>query len=185
MIALATSGPGHLPRTGLSICIPVYNEHDAIAETLKRCLALKADLKRVGVDELEVIAVDDGSKDGSAEVIAEFPQVRLIRHQVNRGYGAALKTGFAAGRELTVHARTEGGTRITFKANVRIDTPQELLYYQHGGILQFVLRQLLGGRQKPRALGGELPEPPAKPTNSGKVDQGSRESFPASDPPAY
>ena len=72
MIALATSGPGHLPRTGLSICIPVYNERDAIAETLKRCLALKADLKRVGVDELEVIAVDDGSKDGSAEVIAEL-----------------------------------------------------------------------------------------------------------------
>ena len=93
MIALATSGSG---STGLSICIPVYNERDAIAETLKRCLALKADLALVGVKELEVIAVDDGSKDGSAEAIAEFPQVRLIRHQVNRGYGAALKTGFAA-----------------------------------------------------------------------------------------
>jgi glycosyltransferase involved in cell wall biosynthesis len=93
MIALATSGSG---STGLSICIPVYNERDAIAETLKRCLALRADLARVGVNELEVIAVDDGSKDGSAAAIAEFPQVRLIRHQVNRGYGAALKTGFAA-----------------------------------------------------------------------------------------
>ena len=95
MIALATSGPGPV-RTGLSICIPVYNERDAIAETLKRCLALKPALESVGVRDLEVIAVDDGSKDGSAEAIAEFPQVRLIRHQVNRGYGAALKTGFAA-----------------------------------------------------------------------------------------
>ncbi len=95
MIALATSGPGPV-RTGLSICIPVYNERDAIAETLKRCLALKPALESIGVRDLEVIAVDDGSKDGSAEAIAEFPQVRLIRHQVNRGYGAALKTGFAA-----------------------------------------------------------------------------------------
>jgi glycosyltransferase involved in cell wall biosynthesis len=95
MIALASSGPGPL-RTGLSICIPVYNEQDAISETLKRCLALKPALEAVGVKDLEVIAVDDGSKDRSAEAIAAFPQVRYIRHQVNRGYGAALKTGFAA-----------------------------------------------------------------------------------------
>lgn len=97
MIALATPVPGgSTGRTGLSICIPVYNERDAIAETLRRCLALKLALGNVGVDELEVIAVDDGSKDGSAAAIAEFPEVRLIRHPVNRGYGAALKTGFAA-----------------------------------------------------------------------------------------
>ena len=97
MTALATPVPGgSTGRTGLSICIPVYNERDAIAETLRRCLALKLALGNVGVDELEVIAVDDGSKDGSAAAIAEFPEVRLIRHPVNRGYGAALKTGFAA-----------------------------------------------------------------------------------------
>jgi hypothetical protein len=95
MISLAASGPGPA-RTGLSICIPVYNERDAIAETLRRCLALKPALESVGVRDLEVIAVDDGSKDGSADAIAEFPQVRLIRHLANRGYGAALKSGFAA-----------------------------------------------------------------------------------------
>ena len=76
--------------------MPVYNECDAIGETLKRCLALRPLLEKVGVNELEIIAVDDGSKDGSAAAIAAFPQVRLIRHPVNRGYGAALKTGFAA-----------------------------------------------------------------------------------------
>jgi Glycosyl transferase family 2 len=44
----------------------------------------------------EVIAVDDGSADGTADVIARYPAVRLIRHSRNRGYGAALKTGFSA-----------------------------------------------------------------------------------------
>jgi aconitate hydratase len=100
------------------------------------------------------------------------------------GLSAAVKSGFAGGRELTVQARREDGSRVAFRVSVRIDTPQELLYYQHGGILHFVLRQLLGGRHKARALGGELAEP-ARPTNSGKVEEGSRESFPASDPPAY
>ena len=57
-------------------------------------------------------------------------------------------TGLAGGdeppREVTVHAEHDGRTR-TFTAVVRIDTPAEATYYQHGGILQYVLRQLLDG----------------------------------------
>jgi len=86
------------PVLGLSICIPVYNEERAVGETLRRCLALGDELRRVGVDHFEVIAVDDGSADRTAEVIAGHGAVRLIRHDRNRGYGAALKTGFAAAR---------------------------------------------------------------------------------------
>jgi hypothetical protein len=84
--------------SGLSICIPVYNEEGAVAETLARCLGIRDDLQRCGIADLEVIAVDDGSRDGSAAIIAGHPDVRLIRHGTNRGYGAALKTGFAAAR---------------------------------------------------------------------------------------
>jgi glycosyltransferase involved in cell wall biosynthesis len=89
-----------LARTvsGLSICIPVYNEEGAVAETLRRCLAIRDALDRCGVPDLEIIAVDDGSRDGTAAIIARHPEVRLIRHETNRGYGAALKTGFAAAR---------------------------------------------------------------------------------------
>ena len=54
-----------------------------------------------------------------------------------------LADNFASGRDLTVTARSEGGVK-EFQATVRIDTPQEVLYFQHGGILQYVLRQLLG-----------------------------------------
>ena len=59
------------------------------------------------------------------------------------GLPEALTSGFAKGRDLQVKATKADGTVRTFKARVRIDTPQEILYYQHGGILPFVLRQLL------------------------------------------
>jgi aconitate hydratase len=54
-----------------------------------------------------------------------------------------LKNDFASGREITVRARRPDGGERVFQAIVRIDTPQEVRYYQHGGILQYVLRQLL------------------------------------------
>ena len=53
-----------------------------------------------------------------------------------------LSTGFAGGKELTVRAARVDGTAVEFAAVCRIDTPQEVLYYQHGGILPYVLRQL-------------------------------------------
>ena len=104
MLATATAPPRGSDilqaaiHPGLSICIPVYNERDAVAETLQRCLALEANLRAAGVADFEVIAVDDGSKDGSHGIVAQYPSVRLIRHPKNKGYGAALKTGFAAAK---------------------------------------------------------------------------------------
>jgi aconitate hydratase len=59
------------------------------------------------------------------------------------GLPAALTTGFSGGREVTVSTRSAESKEKSFKAKVRIDTPQEVLYYRHGGILQYVLRQLL------------------------------------------
>ena len=56
---------------------------------------------------------------------------------------------FAAGREVKVRATTKGKPEIQFNALVRIDTPQEALYYANGGILQYVLRQLLATKPQP------------------------------------
>ncbi len=53
--------------------------------------------------------------------------------------------GFPSGREVVVAAHRPDGETLRFTARVRIDTPQELEYVRHGGILQFVLRQLLAG----------------------------------------
>ena len=55
-----------------------------------------------------------------------------------------LDSKFAGGRQLTVVAESDLGKTKEFTVNVRIDTPQEILYFQHGGILQYVLRQLAG-----------------------------------------
>ena len=49
-----------------------------------------------------------------------------------------------AARAITVFAESDLGKTTEFPATVRIDTPQEILYYQNGGILQYVLRQLAG-----------------------------------------
>ncbi len=59
------------------------------------------------------------------------------------GLPKLLESGFAGGREITVRARCADGGERVFQAVVRIDTPQEVRYYQHGGILHYVLRQLL------------------------------------------
>ncbi len=60
------------------------------------------------------------------------------------GLRAMLESKFANGKQIPVKATAADGSVKEFKATVRIDTPQEILYYQHGGILQYVLRQLAG-----------------------------------------
>src|SRR5687768_427041 len=84
--------------TLLSIVIPAYNEEKGIAEIACRVLSVEAELKNAGIDQLELLIVDDGSKDRTAEVASKIAGVNLICHPKNRGYGAALKTGFSKAR---------------------------------------------------------------------------------------
>ncbi|MBX3047826.1 MAG: glycosyltransferase family 2 protein [Anaerolineales bacterium] len=74
----------------LSIVMPVYNEAQTILEILKR-------VKATGVAD-EIVVVDDGSQDGTADVLASLndPQVRLVVHPRNQGKGAAVRTGIQA-----------------------------------------------------------------------------------------
>ncbi|MCU0685232.1 MAG: aconitate hydratase AcnA [Polyangiaceae bacterium] len=60
------------------------------------------------------------------------------------GVAAGIKSAFSGGREARVTAKAADGTTKSFRATVRIDTPQEVHYVLHGGILPYVLRQLLG-----------------------------------------
>lgn len=84
--------------TTLSVVIPAYNEEDGIAEIAHRVLAVRDDLRQIDVDDLELIVVDDGSRDSTAEIAGGIDGVRLIQHEQNKGYGGALKTGFSMAR---------------------------------------------------------------------------------------
>lgn len=82
--------------TSISAVLPAYNEEALIADTASAVAGVLADI----ADDYEVIVVNDGSRDRTRAVVeglaAENPHVLCITHEVNRGYGEALKTGFSA-----------------------------------------------------------------------------------------
>jgi glycosyltransferase involved in cell wall biosynthesis len=80
----------------LSIIIPLYNEQDLVLEVMRRLLATPMP---TFVESTEIIVVDDCSSDNSNHNVAEFikdkPQIRLLKHPVNMGKGAAVRTGIS------------------------------------------------------------------------------------------
>jgi glycosyltransferase involved in cell wall biosynthesis len=96
----------------LSILMPVYNEEVHVANALKQTLAVDYPC------DVEVIVVDDGSRDGTTEVLERIddPRVRVVHHQRNQGKGAAIRT--AAG-----HA--EGDYLVILDADLEYD-PQDI-----------------------------------------------------------
>ncbi|MSR76140.1 MAG: glycosyltransferase family 2 protein [Candidatus Ryanbacteria bacterium] len=73
----------------LSIVIPAYNERETIEEIIRRVQAVS-----VGAIEKEIIIVDDGSTDGTNEIVRNIPDIRVVTHKKNIGKGGAVKTGF-------------------------------------------------------------------------------------------
>ena len=78
----------------ISIIIPAYNESEALGGTLDEIRRIMDAHGLTG----EIVVVDDGSSDGTAEVAAGQKDVRLLQHQQNKGYGATLKTGIRRAR---------------------------------------------------------------------------------------
>ncbi|HEV8346559.1 MAG TPA: glycosyltransferase family 2 protein [Vicinamibacterales bacterium] len=86
---------------GLSVFFPAYNDSGTIASMVIRAVKTASEL----TPDFEIIIVDDGSADGTADIADElartYPQVRAVHHPINRDYGAALQTGFrSATKEL-------------------------------------------------------------------------------------
>jgi len=75
--------------TPVSIVIPVYNEEQALQDNLSRLFSM---LQKESITS-EIIAVDDGSTDGSLHVLKNFAGIKVLHHNANRGYGASIKTG--------------------------------------------------------------------------------------------
>lgn len=91
----------------LSIIIPAYNEEDGIVATLENLQDF--------FPAAEIIVVDDGSQDQTAQRVSGFANVRLLVHRFNRGYGSALKTGMGhATRELIAWFDADNEHRADF-----------------------------------------------------------------------
>jgi len=88
-----TEGAGHAASGPeyqlLSVIVPVFNERATVAEVIRRIRAVDLPI------DIEVIVVDDGSSDGSDKVLTALGDstVRVINHEVNRGKGAAVRSG--------------------------------------------------------------------------------------------
>jgi Glycosyl transferase family 2 len=96
-------------RAFLSLCLPAYNEESNIEDTLDAACAILPEF----VQRFEVVVVDDGSKDRTGEVVARYvqgePRVRLVRHEQNRGYGAAVASGLRAAKgDLVAFTDSDG-----------------------------------------------------------------------------
>lgn len=96
MEELGLSDKGH----SLSVVFPVYNEEGSIENTVKDSLKFLA-THRI-IRNYEIILVNDGSKDNTAEILSrllnEIPCVKVITHRKNSGYGAALTSGLVESR---------------------------------------------------------------------------------------
>jgi glycosyltransferase involved in cell wall biosynthesis len=94
----------------LSVFFPAHDEAENLARTVTS--AIKA-LDQLRLHELEVVLVDDGSTDGTGDIAeslaAQDRRIQVVHHPVNGGYGAALKSGFAAaGREWIFYTDSDG-----------------------------------------------------------------------------
>ncbi len=138
----------------LSIVIPCYNEVETIREVIKR-------VERAPIPEKEIIIVDDGSTDGTREILRGevFPGVKaIIFHERNSGKGMALKTGFTAatGDVLVVHDAdfeydpnelpmlleriTEGEADVVYGSRFFSGNPQSAISFWHVKANQILTR---------------------------------------------
>ena len=105
---------------GISVFFPAFNDEGSIGSLVEDALAVLPAL----ADDYEVIVVNDGSSDRTAEVLEEIarrePRLRVVHHGVNRGYGAALRTGFAsATKELVFYTDGDGQYDVKELARLR------------------------------------------------------------------
>lgn len=99
----------NLERPGISVFFPAYND----AKSIGKLIADASDVLPALTDDYEIIVVNDGSTDETADVLRELTKsnerLRVVSHETNKGYGAALQSGFrAASKDLIFYTDGDG-----------------------------------------------------------------------------
>ena len=109
---MSVEGDAATASPGLTVVLPIYNERESVGPALDR---YQRALAALGLDDHELLVVDDGSSDGCGDLAAARaaaePRLRVLRHQRNQGQSAALLTAFAAARGRIV---THNGIDLPF-----------------------------------------------------------------------
>jgi len=128
----------------LSIIIPCYNESKTINSLIEA-------VKKSPVKKREIIVVDDGSKDGTRDILSELndPEVRVIFHAQNQGKGAALRTGFNEAKgdicivqdadleydpqefQIVIQPILDGKADVVFGSRFQGGRPHRVVYFWH------------------------------------------------------
>src|SRR5437868_814991 len=100
-------------NNSITVFFPAFNDEDSIGALVTSALEI---LPRL-TDDFEVLIINDGSTDTTLDVLEDFarksPHVRVINHECNRGYGAALRTGFSkANKELIFYTDGDGQYQV-------------------------------------------------------------------------
>lgn len=145
----------------LSIVVPAYNEEDAIRFGLEKFISLGYHQK------YEVIYVNDGSTDNTGKIIAEYP-VKLYNHNVNKGYGAALKTGIRhATGEKTIILDSDGQHDPKYIEQMIAMLPDFDMVIGERTDDSFQVKRRQGGKKLIRKIGEYLVEQKLPDYNSG------------------
>ena len=144
-----------------TIVIPAFNEEDVIHELLERIVEEELD------KSYEVLFIDDGSTDQTAEIIGRYP-VKLVKHHVNKGYGAALKTGIRnAGGTFVIIMDSDGQHDPQFIGKIESMLQEHDMVIGERSAASFQVRRRKAGKKLIRRVGQYLVEQKLPDYNSG------------------